>query len=133
MAWQVSLYMGAQSTIFYTLASWYAPYEIANGVSAAMAGAELMIFQALGIAGSLLLPLAGRSLRLRRWLPALLPMIGLFAWFGIPLAPQAMFAWIVIGGLTGGAQLTMSMTLMATRARTADHSTALSGMAQAVG
>lgn len=133
VAWQVSLYMGAQSTIFYTLASWYAPYEIANGVSAAMAGAELMIFQALGIAGSLLLPLAGRSLRLRRWLPALLPMIGLFAWFGIPLAPQAMFAWIVIGGLTGGAQLTMSMTLMATRARTADHSTALSGMAQAVG
>lgn len=133
VAWQVSLYMGSQSTIFYTLASWYAPYEISNGVSPAMAGAKLMTFQVLGLVGSLLLPLAGRKLRLRRWLPALLPTIGLIAWFGIPLAPQAMFAWIVIGGLIGGAQLTMSMTLMATRARTADHSTALSGMAQAVG
>ncbi len=133
LAWQVSLYMGAQSSIFYTLSSWYVPYEIARGVPAASAGAQLMTFQLLGIAGSLLFPLFGRHLRLRRWLPAVLPTIGLCAWFGIPLAPQFMPVWIFIGGLIGGAQLTASMMLMATRARTSDHSAALSGMAQSVG
>ncbi len=133
LAWQVSLYMGSQSAIFYTMASWFAPYQIANGVPAASAGAQLMTFQIIGIAGSLLLPVFGRGIRLRRWLPALLPMIGFLAWIGIPLAPGAMFAWLVIGGLIGGAQLTMSLTLMAMRARTSEHATALSGMAQAIG
>ncbi len=133
LAWQVSLYMGAQSAIFYTLASWFAPYQISNGLPAATAGAELMVFQAIGLAGSLGLPFVARNARVRRWMPALLPAAGLVAWVGIPLAPQAMPAWILIGGLVGGASLTVSLTLMAERARTSEQATALSGMAQALG
>ncbi|WP_449279469.1 MFS transporter [Leucobacter sp. GX0328] len=132
VAWLVSLYMGTQSTIFYVLAAWFPLYQVSLGVSAVAAGVGLMIFQFLGIAGSLLMPALARG-GLRRWLPALLPAFGTIAWAGLIVAPAALPAWIVIGGLTCGAQLTMSLTLMATRARTSSHSTALSGMAQSVG
>lgn len=133
LAWQVSLYMGAQSAIFYTMSSWFTSFEISNGTPAALGGAEMMAFQVIGIGGSLIVPALARNLRVRRWLPALLPLVGLVAWVGMPLAPGAMPLWLVLGGLVGGGSLTMALTLMAMRARTADHSSALSGMAQAVG
>ncbi|MBO1900423.1 MFS transporter [Leucobacter weissii] len=132
LAWLVSLYMGAQSSVFYMLSTWLPAYEVAQGRSAVVAGVDLMVFQLVGIAGSLLIPLLGRS-GLRRWLPAILPMVGIVAWIGMLLAPVAMPAWVVIGGLAGGGSFTMSLTLMAVRARSEEHASALSGMAQTLG
>ena len=125
--------MGSQSVVFYTISGWFASSQIAHGLSATAAGAQIMMDQLIGIGGSLLLPLLARDLRVRRWLPALIPAFGLIAWVGIPLAPAAMPLWIVMAGLTAGASLTISLTLMAMRSRTSEQASALSGMAQAVG
>lgn len=133
LAWQVSLYMGTQSAIFYSLSSWLAPYEIANGQPAVVAGLIVMWFQIVGIAGSLALPLIARTDALRRWLPSVLPIFTLLAMVGIGLWPSATLVWVVIGGLAGGGSLTMALTLMAVRARTPSDSSALSGMAQSLG
>ena len=132
VAWLVSLYMGSQSTVFYVLATWFPTYQVSIGYSPVAAGIGLMVFQGLGIVGSLVLPVALRG-RLQRWTPALLPVIGAISWIGMLVAPAAMPLWIAIGGVIGGALLTMSLTLMATRARTHSDSSAVSGMAQAVG
>lgn len=133
LAWQVSLYMGTQSAIFYSLSSWLAPYETSLGSSPVAAGALVMVFQIIGIGGSLALPLLARGARGTRWWPGLLPVGTLVALVGMALWPAAMLAWLAIGGLAGGGSLTMAMTLMAMRARTAEHSAALSGMAQSLG
>jgi len=132
IAWLVSVYMGAQSVTFYVVSTWFAPYETALGRDPVVAGVELMIYQIFGVAGSMLVPLIARG-RTNRWLPALLPAIGLVAWIGMALLPAAMPAWIVIGGTASGALLTVSLMLMAQRARTQDHAAALSGMAQSLG
>lgn len=131
IAWLVSVYMGAQSVTFYVISTWFAPYETALGRDPVIAGVELMIYQIFGVAGSMLVPLIARG-RLNRWLPALLPAIGLVAWIGMALLPAAMPLWIVIGGMAAGALLTVSLMLMAQRARTQDHAAALSGMAQSL-
>lgn len=133
LAWQVALYMGTQSAIFYSLSSWLAPYEISLGRSAVVAGGMVMAFQVIGIVGSMTLPLLTRGPRSKRWWPGLLPLGTLIALLGMALWPGAMIAWLVIGGLAGGGSLTMAMTLMAMRARTAGHSAALSGMSQSLG
>ena len=133
LAWQVSLYMGTQSAIFYSLSSWLAPYEISLGSSPVTAGALVMLFQIIGIGGSMALPLLARGARGRRWWPGLLPVGTLLALLGMALWPAAMLVWLVIGGLAGGGSLTMAITLMAMRARSAEHSAALSGMAQSLG
>lgn len=132
LAWLVSAYMGVQSVSFYVMSTWFVASQTGRGVPAVEAGVTLMVFQLCGIGGSLLMPAIAHG-RLKRWLPGLVPVFGLTAWIGIPLAPAAMPLWITMGGLVGGASLTISLTLMAVRARTAAHATALSGMAQSVG
>lgn len=132
VAWLVSFYMGAQSTSFYILATWFPTYLVDLGTSPVAAGVSLMMFQFFGILGSLLLPFVTRG-RLERWIPAALPTVGIVAWLGFVFAPSAMPLWIAVGGFIAGAFLTMSLTLMATRARTHRDSSAVSGMAQSVG
>ena len=132
LAWLISVYMGTQSVTFYVISTWFASYETSLGRSPVVAGVELMIYQFFGVAGSMLVPVFARG-RMARWLPAALPAIGLVSWVGMVLLPAAMVVWIPIGGMVSGALLTMSLTLMAQRARTQEHASALSGMAQSLG
>ena len=62
LAWQVMLYMGIGSLIFYGPLSWLPEIYQSRGVDAATAGYLLLIMNFLGMVGSLLSPLfAGRS------------------------------------------------------------------------
>jgi len=132
LAWLVSLYMGSQSTIFYMISTWLAPYLTSLDVSPVAAGVYLMFYQLFGILGSILLPVLARG-RAMRWSPVLIPALAIVAYAGLLVAPAAVWLWLLLGGLGVGASLTAALTLMATRARTLDHSSALSGMAQSVG
>ena len=118
--------------LYYAMATWLAPYLISLGHSHEAAGFGLMVFQLVGIAGSLLTPVFLRG-RWKRWVPAAVPVVGAIGWVGMLLAPTVMPVWLVVGGLAGGAQLAVSLTLMAERARTGEVAAALSGMAQSVG
>jgi len=132
LAWTVSIYMGCQSACFYIMAAWLAPYLTSLELSPVTAGIDLMVYQFVGILGSLMLPLLLRG-RLTRWAPVILPALGISANAGFLLVPSAIPFWLVLGGFNVGASLTMALTLMATRARTTEASSALSGMAQSVG
>lgn len=132
LAWQVSIYMGAQSASFYMLSTWLAPYAIALGRSPVLAGVDVMTYQLIGIAGSMLLPLIARG-RLRRWAPALVAVCSLVAAIGFVAAPALLPLWLVVGGLAAGSSLTLALTLTAVRARSQQSAAALSGMAQSVG
>ncbi|MCC4909410.1 MFS transporter [Microbacterium sp. cx-59] len=132
VAWQVAAYMGLQSSSFYMLVTWLAPFAASHGRSAVAAGFDVMIFQVMGVIGSLAVPLALRG-RARRWVPAALPVGGVVAGIGLIVAPDALTLWAACGGLAAGASLNMSLTLMAERARDPATSSALSGMSQSVG
>lgn len=132
LAWLVALYMGSQSGAFYMISTWLSPIEISHGRTPFAAGIDTMVYQVLGVAGSLLVPVLFRG-RLRRWLPALIPVLVAVAAIGIVLMPAGTPAWICIGGLASGASLSTAITLMAVRARDHDAASALSGMAQSIG
>ncbi|WP_232527790.1 MFS transporter [Microbacterium suaedae] len=131
-AWLVGLYMGAQSTLFYAMLTWTAPFSRSVGRSEVVAGSDVMLFQIIGVIGSLGLPFLMRG-RLARWMPSLIPVVGMVGISGLILAPQGIVVWLLIQGLSSGASLAISLTLMATRARDHRAASALSGMAQSVG
>ena len=132
LAWQVAAYMGLQAASFYMLVTWLAPISTSIGRSEVVAGVDVMFFQITGVIGSLLVPVVLRG-GLRRWVPALLPSLAIIAALGLILAPAGVFAWACLAGLSAGASLGMSLTLMAERARDHHTAVALSGMAQSVG
>ncbi|MFT4231994.1 MAG: MFS transporter [Leucobacter sp.] len=133
VAWTVAFYMGLQSTIFYMTATWLAPIETSQGRSPVEAGVDVMIFQLISIAGSLLLPLLYRG-RMRRRLAAVIPVFtgGSFACL-VLLPHTGTLLWLAIGGLGSGASLSLSLMFMAIRARRQEAASALSGMSQSVG
>ena len=132
VAWQVGAYFGVQASLFYVLLTWLAPMAISYGRGEAQSGVDTMLFQITGVASSLALPLILRG-GLERWAPALLPVFGLAAVAGLILVPGGILWWGMLSGLTSGASLAMSLTLMASRARDARTASALSGMGQSVG
>jgi CP family cyanate transporter-like MFS transporter len=132
VAWLVAVYMGLQASMFYMFVTWLAPLSMSIGRSEVTAGVDVMVYQLFSLAGCLLLPLALRG-GLERWAPALIPSLAIVGVAGLMLAPEAVLVWASLIGLTGGATLAMSMTLMAQRARNHDTSAALSGMSQSVG
>ncbi|WP_309068468.1 MFS transporter [Microbacterium sp.] len=132
VAWQVGAYFGVQASLFYVLLTWLAPMAISYGRGEAQSGVDTMMFQLTGVISSLALPLVLRG-RLERWVPALLPVLALIAIAGMIAAPGGILWWGMLAGLTSGASLAMSLTLMASRARDHHTASALSGMGQSVG
>lgn len=131
-AWLVALYMGFQASTFYIVVTWLAKISTSYGHSEVAAGNDVMVYQIASLAGSLGLPLVLRR-RAERFVPFLLPALGIIGALGLMLAPGALTVWAVILGVFSGASLAMALTLMAHRARDHDTSAALSGMAQSVG
>jgi len=132
LAWLVAAYMGLQSCTFYMLVTWLAAISTSTGRTEIEAGFDVMFYQLFSLAGSLALPLALRGCA-QRWVPALIPLLGVAGTLGLILAPGAVLVWAAILGLFGGAALAMALTLVAQRARDHDAASALSGMAQSVG
>lgn len=132
VAWLVAAYMGLQSAMFYMLVTWLAAISMSTGRSEVVAGIDVMVYQLFSLAGSVLLPLILRG-RVERLAPALIPVLAVVGVVGLMAAPAAVLGWVPLLGLSSGASLGMSLTLMAQRARDHDAASALSGMSQSVG
>jgi CP family cyanate transporter-like MFS transporter len=133
LGWQVTVFMGSQSTIYFTLITWWPSVERAHGVSAAAAGWHLFAMQVAG----LLANLATARLIPRRPDQRLL-ILGATTLFVIAIVgqltlPEASLLWIVIAGAAGGACIVLALSLFGLRTHDHHQAAALSGMAQSVG
>ncbi|WP_228374223.1 MFS transporter [Demequina phytophila] len=131
-AWLVTGFMGLQATSFYVLVTWLPTIEASFGVSAHTAGIHLFVYQIVGIAGGLLIPLAMRP-DSERGAAVLATVLVAGGTAGLILAPDAAVLWITVAGLGSGASLVTALSLMSLRGRTPSETTQLSGMAQSVG
>jgi len=133
LAWQVTLFMGTQSTVYYTLITWWPSVERAHGTSDAAAGWHLFALQVAG----LLANLVTSRLIPRRPDQRLIAIggTGLVAVgvVGELALPGASLLWIVLAGAGGGASIVLALSLFGLRTRDHREAAALSGMAQSVG
>jgi CP family cyanate transporter-like MFS transporter len=134
LAWQVTLFMGLQSLVFYASIAWLPEVLQGDGLSAAQAGWMVSLMQFVGIPATLFAPiLAGRRPSQRGFLAAaaLLSGAGIL---GILIPGGAATAlWVSLLGLGQGASISLALTLFALRTSDAREAAALSGMAQSVG
>ena len=133
LGWQVTAFMGLQSTVFYTLITWWSSIEQSHGSSAAAAGWQLFALQVAGLLANL--ATAGLIHRGpdQRLLAVGATALGAVAVVGELVAPDLSLLWIVLAGAGGGSTIVLALSLFGLR--TGDHRSAgaLSGMAQSVG
>lgn len=133
IAWQISVYMGVQSSVFYVSLTWLPTVEQELGVDPAAAGWHMFTLQVAGVVGNLMAPVlmrVGGDQRVAAVLPGVLYLVGLA---GILLAPGGVIAWVAILGLGTGSAFVVALSLIAVRARDVTTAGHLSSMAQAVG
>jgi MFS transporter, CP family, cyanate transporter len=133
LAWQVTLYMGLQSLVFYAGLAWLPSILRDNGYGAAAAGTLLALFAVGGIPASLAVPALATRMRDQRLLAAAVAGLEAVALLGLLLAPGSAIAWVTLFALGQGGAFSLALTLMVLRAPDPGRGAELSGMAQAIG
>ncbi|GGL68695.1 putative transporter YycB [Microlunatus endophyticus] len=133
LAWQVTITMGLQSTVFYTMVNWLPSIEADAGVSPATAGLHLFLYQAIGILAALAASTLLGRVADQRLVASMINIPILIALAGMISFPQLLSVWAVLAGLTSGGSITVALALIGLRTRLAADTARLSGMAQGVG
>ncbi|GKT02700.1 CynX/NimT family MFS transporter [Furfurilactobacillus sp. WILCCON 0119] len=135
-AWMMTLFMGLQSLVFYTLITWLPTLMVDRGVSANTASLLLGLYQIASLPAAYAVPIISARSKNQS---ALLLTIGGFFIVGIGglLLPFHMvwyFAILcVILGTATTSLFALAMTLLNLKARTPQETADLSGMAQSLG
>jgi MFS transporter, CP family, cyanate transporter len=134
LAWQVTLFMGVQSLMFYSLLSWLPSILQDNGMSKGTSGAYLSIFTLLGIPVCFAVPVIAARMRDQRLLvtASVLFLGGGIA--GLIASPgHAAIVWAVLAGVSQAATLALAFLFFVLRSRTQAQAAELSSMAQTFG
>jgi MFS transporter, CP family, cyanate transporter len=133
LAWQVTLFFGLQSIVFYVALTWLPSILREDGYGAGAAGALLALFALGGIPASLVLPILAARMRDQRALAVGVAAIEAVAVVGLLAAPGAAAVWVTLFALGQGGAFSLALTLIVLRAPDSTRAAELSGMAQAIG
>lgn len=133
LAWQVTAFMGLQSSVFYITLSWLPAILREHGASEESAGWLLFLAQLLGVAVSLPVPLLAGHLADQRLPTAVGALLGLLGYLGLLVAPGLMVLWAGVIGLSTGTSFVLALSFLSLRAVDSYQAASLSGLAQSCG
>lgn len=135
LAWEIAIFMGLQSLIYYVTISWLPEMLIDFGMKKTTAGLLLSYFQFIGIPTSFIIPMLAVKFKTQRLLATIVNLLFIVGVLLIILQPNLAITIIAITliGFSSSANFSLSLTFIAIRARNARDAAELSGMAQTVG
>lgn len=133
VAWQITGFMGLQSTVFYIAINWFPAILVEAGFSAAAAGWLLTLYQVAALLGGMAVPVLIRQFRDQRGLGLAFGVVTMIAVLGILALPGLGVIWMVLLGCGSGPALILALSFMGLRARSHESAGMLSLLAQGVG
>ncbi|WP_239565329.1 CynX/NimT family MFS transporter [Brevibacillus fulvus] len=134
LAWQVTLFMGIQSTFFYVLIAWLPEILTEQGIGSNQAGWFLSIMQLALLPFTFVVPVIAGRMSSQRWLVAITSLLLLLGTLGLLYgSPNFILLWVIMLGIGGGFAFSLAMMFFGLRTTNAHQAAELSGMAQSVG
>ena len=134
LAWQVTLFMGLQSTLFYVLVTWLPEILKQQGVSADQSGWLLSIMQLTILPFTFIAPILAGRMSDQRLLVAITSSLLLTGNLGLLYGSlQYIVVWVVMLGIGAGFAFSLAMIFFSLRTENAGQAAELSGMAQSFG
>ncbi|MFB4158440.1 CynX/NimT family MFS transporter [Geomicrobium sp. JSM 1781026] len=134
IAWAVTLYMGFQSFIPYSIFTWLPDMMLVKGFDATEAGWFMAIYQAGLIPATFIVPIIAAKMANQRALAFLSGVLLFTGLLGTMLSTSYLIlAFLVLTGMGAGTTFSLAMVFFVLRTRTITESAQLSGMAQSVG
>ncbi|CAN5605276.1 MFS transporter [soil metagenome] len=134
LAWQVTGFMGLQSSLAYVVMSWLAPILRERGLDAETAGYVVSVAVMTQLVTCLVVPTIAVKCRNQVGIGIGVSVLTLAALMGCMFAPvRGIWLWAVLLGIAQGGSFSLALTLIVLRARDSRVAAQLSGMAQGVG
>jgi CP family cyanate transporter-like MFS transporter len=133
LAWQVTIYMGLQSLLFYVGLAWLPSILRDDGYSATGAAAYLALYVLGGIPPSLVVPVIATRIRDQRLLAVGIAALEAAALAGLLAAPGGALIWVSFLAIAQGGAFSLALTFFVLRAPDQERAAELSAMAQAIG
>ena len=135
LAWWVTLFMGIQSLLFYSLVAWLPTIVISKGLSEAFAGNMALLFQLMAIPATLVIPTLCDKLKNQRILVYIVCAIyasgmTLFLTGNTTLIMTVAVVFMSIGM---GGSISLSIAFISLRSPNSQRAAQLSGMSQSAG
>ena len=133
LAWQVTLFFGAQAFLAYIVMGWLPQVFIDSGVSKVHAGVLVGLASLVGVPVALVLvPIAARQASQSAWIVGI-GLLGMVGSVGALIAPAASpVLWSLLIGV-GMSAFSIALAVIALRSRNAEDTARLSAMAQGFG
>ena len=133
LAWQVTLFLGINSFIYYVIIGWLPSILIGYGYSEQQAGSLHGILQLATAIPGLIVGIILSRLKDHRGITILMALFWSISLCGMLWFPKLAIFWIAMGGFGSGAAMILGLSFVALRTGSAHQAAALSGMAQSVG
>lgn len=134
LAWQVTLYMGLQSSLAYIVFAWLAPILRERGVDPVTAGAVVGTAVLIQLSTALTAPMLAARRHKQGGISALVILLLGSGILGCMYAPlTTMWMWAAVLGLGQGGAFAIGLALIVFRSPDGETAAELSGMAQGVG
>ena len=133
LAWQVTLFLGLNSTIYYVAIGWLPAILAQAGMPPAEAGSVHGVMQlATAVPGLVLGPIV-RRLRDQRAVAVSVSVCSAIALAGLLLAPHYALFWAALFGVGTGGGIILGLSFIGLRTVNAQQAASLSGMSQCIG
>lgn len=133
LAWQVTLFLGINSLVYYVIIGWLPAILQSLGYSEAQAGSLHGLLQLATAAPGLAIPLIIHRLKDQRAIAVIVALMCAISACGLWFWPGQAVVWTLIFGFGSGATMILGLTFIGLRANSAHQAAALSGMAQTIG
>ena len=135
LAWWVTLYMGTQSLIFYTLIAWMPSVLIFKNFDNYFSGMMLLLFQLISLPATLLIPIIANKIKNQKLMASLISLvyfIGMLM-FLFSETEDAVIISMIFLGLGMGGSISLAIGFITLRTPHSKKAAELSGMSQSAG
>jgi len=133
-AWQVTLFMGIQSLLFYTMLTWLPEILLGHGYTANEAGWMLSLMQFAIIPMTFIVPIIASKMKNQVILSAMTATSYILGVLGLLHGhPISVVIAVILWGIACGSAFSLSMMFFTLRTKDGYAASELSGMAQSIG
>jgi MFS transporter, CP family, cyanate transporter len=135
LAWYIAMFMGLQSGLFFSLIAWLPEILRNSGLSAAMTGWMLSLYQVVTVPAGFFAPIIAARFRNQRGATLIVCMLYFIGLGGLLLDGNASLLTIalILLALGSGSCFSLALTFIGLRSTDQKQAAALSGMSQFVG
>lgn len=134
LAWHITVFMGLQSLIFYTLITWLPEILQTHGYSTSAAGWMLFLMQFALIPITFIIPVTAEKLKDQRLLTGVTAIFFMAGVVGLFLGSKLLIPLsVILIGSAAGSAFSLSMMFFSLRTSNGQEASEMSGMAQSFG